>query len=275
MNSQLLNKLYEKFDIASCSFGKVSDKLGDVYEAYCKKILENRKYLNIAKQNTVSKDNEYAIFKSILATCGITCFSNVKSIFCGEKVPKRSSHGPAKTDIIIDITYIDHTHKKIPISCKQSYAPSVALAEFSVDTICTEIGIQNNEIKELMLLHQIDGSAKTIKQHQAKNKLKELLSPYAEKFVRWVLTGSPTVSNNIAHPTFIVKFKVKRPAEKGKFDLSKGELHYESYNVYSMDEYIKKIRLTKKGKPRVAGFGTGLQWTYATGSKGKKIQFKG
>lgn len=277
MNSSLLNELYEQYQIATYRYGKVSDKLGDVYEAYCKRILEDRDNLVAAiKAESSAPSVEFNIFKSILTVNGIVDFENIIEINCSEIVPRRLSRGLAKTDVIIKITYKNGTVARIPISCKQSYAPRVALAEFDVDTICSEVGIDNETIKALMLLHQTDASAKSIKERGEVKKLRELLAPYNEKFVRWVLTGNPDkAENNMAHPISIIKFKVKAPAQKNKFDLSKGELQYESYDVYTMDEYIKKVMLTKKGKPRVGGFGTGLQWTYATSSKGKKIQFKG
>lgn len=49
MHSSILDGLYKKYNIANLSFGIVHDKLGDLYEEYCLLILNNDKYLCMAK----------------------------------------------------------------------------------------------------------------------------------------------------------------------------------------------------------------------------------
>ena len=95
-------------------------------------------------------------------------------------------------------------------------------------------------------------------------------------FVRWVVTGSKDInSNSIQVPKIIVIFKLSHPTDKYNINVGNGDYELKSFIVLSSEEYIDHIMLTDKGKPKSGGFGTGLSWTYATGSKGKKIQFKG
>ena len=59
-----------------------------------------------------------------------------------------------------------------------------------------------------------------------------------------------------------------------KFSLTK-QNEIIAINCYTIDEYVDFLVYDKNGNYKKGGFGTGLSWTYATGSKGKKIQFKG
>jgi len=47
-----------------------------------------------------------------------------------------------------------------------------------------------------------------------------------------------------------------------------------SFGSVTVEDYIHSIIYNKKGNVKNGGFGTGLAWTYATGSGGFKIQFK-
>lgn len=75
--------------------------------------------------------------------------------------------------------------------------------------------------------------------------------------------GIPWKSDDIHIPTMIIKF-----------DINKSNNTLKSYKVYNIEDYIDEIMYDKHGNIKKGGFGTGLNLTYATGSKGKKIQFK-
>jgi hypothetical protein len=59
-----------------------------------------------------------------------------------------------------------------------------------------------------------------------------------------------------------------------KFSLTKND-EITDIKCYTVDEYVDYLVYDKNGNNKKGGFGTGLSWTYATGSKGEKIQFKG
>ena len=75
-------------------------------------------------------------------------------------------------------------------------------------------------------------------------------------------------------PTILIKFKLKKPKDRYNIKVNDGELSLLSFEVTTVEKYIDTIMYTKNGNERSAGFGTGLSWTYATGSGGYKIQFK-
>ena len=275
MNTEHLNRLYREFDIANLPFGIVHDKLGDVYERYCVEILENRDFLDLAKRGASLMSQEYAIFSQLLAVNGINDFANVNKITASDPVPFRTTHGLSKTDVIMNIEYLDGSVTRFPISCKQSTVPKVAFAEFDVETICSEIGIPDGRLKCLMEKHQRDASAINFTAEE-KRELTELLRPIARNFVRWVVTGSPVENpSNICIPTSIIKFDLKKPRDRYDVHIENGDFEFRGYKVYTIDEYVNTIMLNKNGTVKPGGFGTGLSWTYATGSKGRKIQFKG
>lgn len=257
LKSEVLDQLYNEFNIDNLSFGVLQDKLGDVYEKFVVKTLENKELLATFQNSKASNDWQYHLFNDVMNGYNLlpNSFNQIKAT---DPVPARMTHGLSKTDVIMTID----DNRKYSISVKQSTAKKVAFAEFDVDTIVREVGITDKELIRLLTKHQVDASAKNFTQEE-KETLTEKLKPIARKFVRWVITGSPEISDDIRIPTMIIKF-----------DINKADNKLKSYRVYNIEDYIDSIMLDNKGNIKKGGFGTGLSWTYATGSKGRKIQFK-
>ena len=274
MTSPLLEELYEKYDIANLQYGKVHDKLGDVYEEFCVTILSDSENLLKAKANEQPASLNYKVYLSILNCCGIKDFANIKRVSATNIVPHRLTHRSSKTDVIITITYINGQENKIAMSCKQSYVSKMAFAEFDVETICREVGITDERLKALMLKHQADKSAINFTDAE-KTELRTLLQPIREKLVRWVITGTTEQNpTEIVYPTKIIKFKLKAPKNRFDIKVDKGELSLVSFIAVTVEDYIHSVIYDQKGRVRKAGFYTGLYWTRASGSGSKKIQFK-
>lgn len=274
MKTQLLERLYKKYNIGLLSFGAIHDKLGDVYEKFCKDILSTEKYLYNIKNGNIASLEEEILYKILLCN-DISNFNAIKSISATTEVPHRSSGGNAKTDIIAVVNLNTGKEITLPISCKQSTVSKVALAEFDVDTICREMEITNPILKQLLLKHQVDCSAKNFTTTE-KIELTTLMKPIARDFVRWVLTGSPKRDlNDVCIPTSIIKFKLRKPEDRYNININDGDFDYQSFSVLSIEECINTIMYKSNGTIKLGGFGTGLSWTYATGSKGQKMQFKG
>lgn len=257
LKSEVLDQLYKDYNIENLSFGILQDKLGDVYENFVVQTLENREYVFNFQNSNIVNNWEYQLFVDVMTGYNILP-GEIEKINATDPVPVRLTHGLSKTDVIMTV----NDSKKYPISVKQSTAKKVAFAEFDVDTIIKEVGITDKELIRLLTKHQADASAKNFTKEE-KETLTEKLKPIARKFVRWVITGSPDVSNDIRIPTMIVKF-----------DINKADNKLKSYKVFNIEDYIDSIMLDKNGNVKKGGFGTGLSWTYATGSKGRKIQFK-
>lgn len=274
MNTPLLDKLYQKYDIENLAYGKVHDKLGDAYEEYCILILSNKDFLSAFQKSEQIDSVEFEIFKSLLTKLEVNNITEIAEITATNIVPHRKTHGNAKTDVIATITYKDGTEVKLPISSKQSYVPKVAVSEFDIDTICDEVGIDNSRIRELMRKFQVAKSAKGLTAAE-QDELRALLAPYARDLVRWAITGSPDENtNNVVFPKLLIKFKISKPKDRYNIKVGNGELQYISHSIYTIDEYVDLTIYDKNGNIKRGGFGTGLSWTYASGSGGSKIQFK-
>ena len=274
MNTELLNELYSKYNIANLPYGIVHDKLGDAYEEYCIRILTCKDFL-ISMQQKIDLDSiEFRIFKTFLSKGDFRNIDDIKEIQATNQVPHRQTRGNAKTDVIATIIYRNGSEVKLPISSKQSYVPKVAVAEFDVNTICREAKIDNERIKELMYKFQIVHSAKGLTDPE-QLELRELIKPFAKQLVRWAITGSPEENPcDVIFPKLLIKFKIQKPKDRYNIHVANGELQYKDFSIYTINEYIDLVMLDKNGRSKKGGFGTGLSWTYASGSGGRKIQFK-
>lgn len=273
MKTPLLESLYKKYNIANLKSGAIHDKLGDVYEEYCVTILNNKEYLGTL-QKGIHNTLELEVLYRILVCNNLSDFDSISSISATNIIPHRITGGNSKTDIIATVNMTDGNKLTLPISCKQSTRNKVSLAEFDVDTICTEMCITNPRLKELLLKHQTDCSAKNFTSKE-KAELTTLMAPIGRNFVRWVLSGSPNTGvDDVCIPTSIIKFKLKKPACQN-INVSAGDFDYVSFDMLSIEDCIDRIMYNSKGTLKKSGFNTGLSWTYATGSKGQKMQFKG
>lgn len=259
--SSILQHYIDKY-VTTYAHGKMEDQLGDAFEAYCVDIFSSIdliKHINgYGKIPAGYSQSDSLIVQNFIQLCNIP-LSQITNIKATNHIPSLPSGGNPKTDVLITID-TDSNSIQFPISIKHSTRKIVSIAEFSADQIIKGVGITDTDVIRLMEKHQKDGSAKNFtKQEQVV--LKNGLSQYKVPFVRWVFTGSKVPTADIRCPDFLIKFNIH--PYRGQ------NIIIHSIDISTMDDYIqRKIQ----GK---AGFGTGLSWTYATGSKGTKIQFKG
>lgn len=265
MRTELLSKLYDDFGIdqlPKIQHGTTSDRLGKLYEKYVLDIFKDIETLK--RYSTDIFPQEKDILSKLLDALKID-LNNILSVSSSkENLGRTIAGGSPKTDATITFTFNDRSSRLVPLNIKHSSKKVVSIAEYDVETICKGVGIPDGELKNLIRKHQDEKSAKffTLKQHQ---RLTELLEPYKEKFIRWCITLSSEKSEgNILYPDLIIRFIVKK-------------CEYENVMIQNIDDYVaEKIEKGKKViRGKNVGFGTGLNWTYASGSKAKKMQFKG
>lgn len=257
----LLEYLFIEYNISKLPFGVKQDKLGDVMEEYCVRLLNCPNMLRKLKYGDLDLSNtDDYLCSLIIDKTGIDSRNFVK-MSATRDIEHRYTGGNAKTDVILTVKYPGEI-LETPISVKQTTAQKVAMAEFDADTIINEVGITDPIVKSLLLKHQIDASAINFTSKE-KELLRMHLAPYARPFVRWVLSGTPYPTDDLKFPQIIVKLQLTKQDEI--IDI----------NVYDIEEYVDSVMYDKNGNIKAGGFGTGLSWTYATGSKGRKIQFKG
>ena len=259
--SELLSSLFSKYSIKTLGHGVREDKIGDVFEDYCVILLSNPDLLKKSKLNSLNNSIDEYVFSSLLKH--FPNYLQIQKIEATNKIEHRYTGGNPKTDVIADITYSNGKIISFPISVKQTTVAKVAMAEFDVATIVREIGITDKILIQLMEKHQTDASAKNFTDTE-KAELTTRLRPYKEKFVKWVVSGSPVDSENLKFPKVLLKFTLSKPVDENSLE------EIEDINCFTIDEYVHSILYKPNGKPVSGGFETGLSWTYATGSKGRK-----
>lgn len=264
--SKLLENLYIKYEISQLPNGKVGDALGDVYEEFILEIFKD-----LATMRKWPEDSLERLIVKGLFDYFPEYERNIESISSSKKdIPKTKNGGSPKTDVYLVVNLINSPSPIIiPLNIKQSTVPRVSFAEYDADTISEALGITDPKLISLLIKHQCDASAKNFTDNDL-GYLRTHLAPYTRNLVRWCITLSPIpTSQDVRHPEYVIRFDLHHPLKNPQ-----NGNQYKNFNIYSIDEYINKIMFTNKMKPRKGGFGTGLSWTYATGSKGLKIQFK-
>jgi len=262
MRTELLSKLYDDFGIDQlphAQHGITSDRLGKLYEKYILDIFKDIE--SLTKYSTDVYPQEKDISSQLLNALNFDLSEILNVSSSDADLGRTIAGGSPKTDATITFTFNDQSSRLVPLNIKHSSKKKVSIAEYDVDTICTGVGIPDGELKELIRKHQNDQSAKLFTPIQ-KQRLTELLEPYRERFIRWCVTLSAEKSEgNILHPDLLIRFKVV-------------DREYVDVTIKNIDDYVND-RIAEGSKARKPGFGTGLNWTYASGSKAKKMQFKG
>lgn len=262
MRTELLSKLYDDFGIDQLphtQHGITSDRLGKLYEKYILDIFKDIE--SLTRYSTDVYPQEKDISSQLLNALNFDLSEILNVSSSDADLGRTIAGGSPKTDATITFTFNDQSSRLVPLNIKHSSKKKVSIAEYDVDTICTGVGIPDGELKKLIRKHQNDQSAKLFTPIQ-KQRLTELLEPYRERFIRWCVTLSAEKSEgNILHPDLLIRFKV--------FDRE-----YVDVTIKNIDDYVND-RIAEGSKARKPGFGTGLNWTYASGSKAKKMQFKG
>lgn len=263
MRTEILTELYDEFEIDNLPLeqhGRTSDRLGKLYERYILEIFKDFKTM-IFYSDPILYPQEAKIVNDILEALNIY-LEDISDVSSGDDGLGRTiAGGLPKTDAYIIIHLYDGTKKLVPLNIKHSSKSKVSIAEYDVESICEGVGIPDGELKELIRKHQNDQSAKFFTSEE-RQRLIELLDSYKERFVRWCITLNAEKSEgNILHPDLIIRFKVI-----GR--------EYQGVSIRNIDDYVND-RIKEGSRKRRPGFGTGLNWTYASGSKSKKMQFKG
>lgn len=262
MRTELLSKLYKDFgidDLPVAQHGKTSDRLGKLYEKYVLEIFNDIQSLKKYSSDMYPQEKYFS--NKLLNSLDINLNDIAEVRSSDTDLGRTIAGGSPKTDATITIKFNDQTSRLVPLNIKHSSKKKVSIAEYDVDTICRGVGIPDGELKELIKKHQDDQSAKFFTPLQ-KQRLADLLEPYRERFIRWCVTlCAEKSSENILHPDLLIRFKVI-------------DREYVDVSINNIEDYVSE-RIAEGSGVRKPGFGTGLNWTYASGSKAKKMQFKG
>lgn len=263
--SKLLENLYTKYRVSELSHGAITDALGDVYEEFIEEIFKDLATINAWSVGSLEHQIVAGLFTHLNGY-----IPHIREISSSRKgIPPTPNGGSPKTDVYLNITLVSGQQIIVPLNVKQSTVSKVSFAEYDVNTIVNALGIRDPSLIALLEKHQYDASAKNFTASE-KLYLKDNLAPYARNLVRWCITLNPNPTlQDIRYPEYVIRFDLHHPKNNNPLGNQ-----YKDVKIYDIESYINKIMLNNSGNPRTGGFGTGLSWTYATGSKGLKIQFK-
>ena len=243
-----VERLYEKYDIHNLGRGATTDALGDVYEELAEEIFMDPELWDDFNSGVQPTTDASRLFYETMVAHDVGCIEIIET----PKVKVRESGGSPKTDVHLLV----NNRVQIKLSIKHSQSQHVTVGEFDVDTIVSEVGIESQRAISLMEKHQRDASAKNFTEDE-RRMLAEELTDDAPRIVRWVISGSPNeTSRDPRHANHTIMFYVNR------------DKSYKGYSTKTTNAQAEAIL------QRNSGFGTGLSWTYATGTKGRKIQWK-
>jgi len=248
----LLNSLYEREGIGDksrYSQGKLSDLLGDVFEELTQLIFLDPFHWANYNSKINSNTLEQSIFNKTLSHYDVEYIESIHK----NDIPKRDNGSEPKTDCSFRV----NNKFNINLSIKQSTRDQVSAAEFSVGTMKQELEIEDPELIQLLEKHQRVGSGKDFSEKE-KTSLRQKMSNIKEPFIRWVLSGSAAKVSDIRYANHILTYGLRKENKNVLF-----------FATHPLQHAIEKVLSSEK-----RGYGTGLSWTYATGSKGKKVQFK-
>lgn len=249
MDSGLEKRLYEKYNIDNLSPGSKTAKLGHLYEEYVKIIFSTNEYIDNFNQGCQPSTVEEEVIQAVCKEFNIEFIASVDFL----EVPSTDAGGPAKTDLCILI----NENIYIKSTIKQSHCKRVSISEYDVATIAQAVSIKDQRVISLMEKFQRCGSGKLFSESE-KEELTLGIQPYKRDLIRWAFSGDVSNSHDLRVANFSINFKVNKETKR-----------MEHFVAHSIDSLVNKT--IEEGN----GFDTGLSWTHASGTRGKKIQYKG
>ena len=162
--------------------------------------------------------------------------------------------GQPKTDVIANVEMDDGDMKTITISCKKSGADWVSAAQFSAEAVAAALDPLDQDLKYLLEKFQAEGTLTSLSKSEQES-LTTKLRPLLRTLSKWVLGGIGGIGNpKTQWARWIAIYKSDDP---------------EDFEFWDIEEYVDHLLKNPKGN-----FGTPFHWTYASGQKGKSIQFK-
>ncbi len=234
--------------------GQAKAKLGLHFE---EKLVDSlNSHQNLEKWKGVSSTSVgylYSLFIDVMNALRISS-EQVASIFATSDIPKLPSGGSPKTDVLVQIKYIDGSNIDYTFSCKRSSANRVSVHEYTAEAFSNVLNPNDAELKDLLNSFQAVGGVRSMEMGQAEA-LEKKLSTYLIKLEHWVLGGIGGEGD---------------PKTQWASHIITVNENTNTYCIYSIDDYIEECN-----EKKVEGqFGTPFQWTYPSGGLGKRIQLK-
>jgi len=238
--------------------GSFYGKRGNELERLLVQNFSNIENLVNYKKGLLSNSIFHLVFSKILLNNKIKAESIIH-LSATNKVPKLSSRGNAKTDIVLTIeSQFGKTYTET-ISVKNTTKAKVSCHEYAAIDFIRVLNCKETRLAEYLSIFQAYPSyrafEKELPSDYSLNEFISLLKKKEDVFNQWVLTGKYDTTNLIDPELQISKYLLIHSGNKFAF--------------YTMKEYIHLIKEKRNEK-----FGVPFSWTYPSKRRGKRIQLK-
>lgn len=250
---------------AGLSSGVQGDRRGRNFERLVVNAMEHEGNLLRIKHGSSSNESGYSftLFKKIAEALEID-FSEVISINATNKIPSLPSGGPGKTDVVVCYHMSNGEEIEQKISCKRTLKDKVSVNQYSANEILRVLGIDGeSDVGRAIKMYEECGSGSALKDRYGtsgfefvRNAIEtELSRDDLYKLTKWVVSGYGAESPDINCADWIL---IRRGRDSECVD-----------QLYGIEEYVNMLL-----NEEPLQMGTPFDWTFASGQRGKSIQFK-
>ena len=256
MSLEDFENLLVKIGKAGKSENFISGAMGRAFEARVSNSLKNKANLRFLKgKNDDSMPRDVELMDTILEKLGIDP-NDIDYIFASaddDVIGTLPSRGKPKTDVLANIHLTTGDPRIVTISCKRTDRTTVTIGQHKAEDIADAVDPGNTRLRELLELFQKEGTLEAMSPTD-RSELEKELAPVLRRFCYFIIGGVNGLGDPDRHWAKYVMVCRKDP---------------DDYSFYSLEEYVDELL----SKP-LGNFGTPFHWTYASGCKGKDIQFK-
>ena len=250
---------------AGLSKGVQGDRRGRHFERLVVGAMEHKGNLTRLKQGNSSNESGYSfsLFKKIVEAFGIDV-SQIESIEATNEIPLLPSGGSGKTDVIVRYRMSNGEEMVQKISCKRTLKDKVSVSQYSSGEILRVLGIDaKSDVGKAIRMYEECGSGSALKDKYGtsgfefvKDSIESGLSrDNLYTLTKWVVSGYEAQSPDINCADWIL---IRRGRDSECMD-----------QIFDVEDYVNMLL-----EEDSLQMGTPFDWTFASGQRGKSIQFK-
>lgn len=245
----------EAYALRSLTPAQQRERKGNNFEKRIASILSNPCNFEKWKTNDPALEGlHYITFEKIVTKLNLVRADIAKIDATSDKsvIGFLPSGGPAKTDVLVTVTYEDGTSKYFTISCKRTSSSSVSVHQYSADNFANVLDPTDTEFRRVLNSFQTCGNKRDMNSADIQL-LENKLQPLILDLCRWALGGIGGEGDSDTQWAYYILAY---------------DNNTESISIHTTDEYCNTLVADS-----TRTFGTPFSWTYQ-GTRGTNIQLK-